>query len=344
MISLEWIWALVFLPLPWLYRYLLPVARHAEQSVLRVPFIQDFNRASTRRLVISRNRWLLWLGLLGWVCLVLAAARPQWIGDPIELPVSGRDIMLAVDLSGSMKTPDFVLGNREPVDRLTATKAVAGEFIKRRTGDRIGLILFGRQAYVQTPLTFDRETVGKLLNESVIGLAGRETAIGDAIGLAVKRFREMPAEVQEPVTPATSAPAKKHKPILILLTDGANTAGEVEPVQAAKYAAEEGLKIYTIGIGADEMIVPSIFGYRRENPSLDLDEETLTAIAKTTGGKYFRARDTQELEKIYKILDELEPVARETKSFRPKSSLYMWPLTLALCLGGLILLIKALKR
>jgi len=342
MISLEWTWAFAFLPLPWLIRYMLPVVKRGNESVLRVPFIQDFRQASTRQFVLQQSRGLLWLSALAWLCLVVAAARPQWLGRPIELPVSGRDILLAVDLSGSMNTRDFVLGKREPIDRLTATKAVAGEFITRRVGDRIGLILFGQQAYVQTPLTFDRETVRKLLNEAVIGLAGRSTAIGDAIGLAVKRIRDMPPPaVPHPGVEDNTPPPK---PILILMTDGANTAGEVSPLKAAKFAAEEGLKIYTIGIGADEIIVPSIFGYRRENPSLDLDEETLTAIAKTTGGKYFRARDINQLEKIYKMLDELEPVARESKSFRPRSSLFMWPLAMALSLGGLILLIKALKH
>jgi len=342
MISLEWIWVLALLPLPWLFRYILPVAKRGDEAVLRVPFIEDFTSASTRRFVLDQHRWLYWTATLAWLSLLVAAARPQWIGEPVDLPVSGRDILLAVDLSGSMKTRDFVLGNRDPVDRLTATKAVAGEFIKRRTGDRIGLILFGRQAYVQTPLTFDRDTVRKLLNEAVIGMAGRETAIGDAIGLAVKRIRDIPPAMQSQ-TSQTANTNHQQKPILILLTDGANTAGEVDPLQAAQFAAAEGLKIYTIGIGADEMLVPLIFGYMRDNPSLDLDENTLRAIAKATGGKYFRARDTQELEKIYHMLDKLEPVARESKTYRPKQALYMWPLIFALILGGIVLSVQAVK-
>ena len=338
MLTIEWMWALLFLPLPWLYRYLLPVAKAPDESVLRVPFIDDFKQVTSGGLVIKKDRAFFWLGLLAWACLVVAASRPQWVGDPIELPVSGRDIMLAVDLSGSMEMEDFVLGNSRRVDRLTATKAVAGEFIERRVGDRLGLILFGRRAYVQTPLTFDRETVKTLLYESAIGLAGKETAIGDAIGLAVKRFRDMPATNGEAQSAQTS------KPILILLTDGANTAGEVEPVKAAEFAAQEGLKIYTIGIGADQLVVPSLFGARRINPSADLDEETLTAIADKTGGKYFRARDTKELEKIYQLLDELEPIARESKSFRPKTSLYYWPLSVGLFLALAILLLITVRR
>ncbi|HEY5603609.1 MAG TPA: VWA domain-containing protein [Gammaproteobacteria bacterium] len=338
MLTIEWLWVLLLLPLPWLYRYALPVARTQDESALRVPFLDDFKTVTSGGLVQAKNNGLFWLAVLVWACLVLAAARPQWLGDPIELPVSGRDIMLAVDLSGSMEMEDFVLRNNQRVDRLTAIKAVAGEFIERRVGDRLGLILFGRQAYVQTPLTFDRKTVKILLDESVIGLAGKETAIGDAIGLAVKRFRDMQAA-------GSAAPdSEKSKPILILLTDGANTAGEVAPAKAAELAAQEGLKIYTIGIGADQVIVPSLFGARRINPSIDLDEGALTAIAEMTGGKYFRARDTRELEKIYQLLDELEPIARESKSFRPKTSLYFWPLSIALLLAMAIVLLMTLRR
>jgi Ca-activated chloride channel family protein len=234
--------------------------------------------------------------------------------------------MLAVDLSGSMEAEDFVI-NGQAINRLIATKIVAGEFIERRVGDRIGLILFGRNAYVQTPLTFDRKTVRTLLEESAIGLAGKETAIGDAIGLAVKRLR---ARGDEGVL---------ERKILILLTDGANTAGEVEPLKAAELAASAGLTIYTIGIGADEMIVRSLFGAQRVNPSRDLDEKTLTGIAEATGGRYFRARDIKALNQIYGLIDELEPIARETKQFRPQRSLLHWPLAAALLLAALVSLL-----
>ncbi|CAG1020650.1 partial hypothetical protein, partial [Patescibacteria group bacterium] len=235
--------------------------------------------------------------------------------EPIEQAVSGRDLMLAVDLSRSMEAQDFML-NKRPVDRLTAIKAIANEFIGRRVGDRIGLVLFGSQAYLQAPLTFDRKTVQILLNEAVLGLAGENTAIGDAIGLAVKRLKNQPA--------------KSH--VLILLTDGANTAGEVSPLKAAELAASSGLKIYTIGIGADEMIVPSLFGSRKVNPSVDLDENTLIKIAESTGGYYYRARNTQELDNIYKRLDELEPVEKDKQYFRPRTELYTYPLAASLLL------------
>ena len=326
MIHFDWIWAFLVLPLPYLLYKLLPAAPRQNEAALHVPFIHDFESVSEEKINTS-NKLILFIAIFAWLLLVIATARPQWLGEPVELPVSGRDLMLAVDLSGSMEVEDFKL-NGQLVDRLTATKAVASEFIKRRKGDRIGLILFGKKAYLQTPLTFDRQTVSTLLNESVIGLAGKETAIGDAIGLAVKRLEK----------------EEINSRVLILLTDGANTAGEVTPLKAAELAKQYQLKIYTIGIGADEMIVRSIFGSRRVNPSADLDEKTLTAIAKTTNGKYFRARNTQELEKIYQLLDELEPVEKETQNFRPTTALYFWPLAFSLCLSGLIILIRISSR
>jgi len=228
---------------------------------------------------------------------------------------------LAVDLSGSMEEQDFVI-NKRSVDRLTAAKGVASDFINRRAGDRIGLILFGTQAYLQTPLTFDRKTVMTLLNESVIGLAGDNTAIGDAIGLAVKRLKN----------------EQTNSRVLVLMTDGANTAGEISPLKAAELAAANHLKIYTIGIGADEMIVRSFFGSRKINPSVDLDEKSLIKIAESTGGQYYRARNTDELNNIYMRLDELEPVEKDKQYFRPRSELYYWPLSLALSLAAVIAL------
>ncbi len=321
MIHFEWPWLLLVLPLPWLLRRFLPPAS-VQQAALLVPFLADFESVAEGHVSMTQSRWPLWLALLGWLLLVLAAARPQWLGEPILLPQSGRDLLLAVDLSGSMQEDDFEIGGRR-VDRLTATKQVAGEFIQRREGDRIGLILFGAQAYVQAPLTFDRQTVLTLLYEAVIGLAGKETAIGDAIGLAVKRLQGVESQ----------------RRVLILLTDGANTAGEVTPLKAAELAAEKGLKIYTIGVGATEKEVRSLFGTRRVNPSRDLDEKTLSAIAKQTGGRYFRARNTQELQQIYRLLDELEPSEGEAISYRPRSALYPW-LLLAVLLICLPLLLR----
>lgn len=318
MIYFEWPWLIAALPLPLLVRWLLPQDSPQQQAALKVPFLEDFSVCAAQESMKS-TRWPLAFAAFAWILLVLAGMRPQWLGEPVEQTVSGRDLMLAVDLSGSMEEQDFIINNQR-VDRLTATKWVADDFIARRTGDRIGLILFGTQAYLQVPLTFDRKTVVTLLNESVISLAGEMTAIGDAIGLAVKRLRN-----QEDTSR-----------VLILLTDGANTAGEVTPLKAAELAAQHDLKIYAIGIGADEMIVRSFFGSRKVNPSMDLDEKTLTAIAEQTGGRYFRARNTEELEQIYDLLDQLEPVEKDKQYFRPRSELFHWPLAISLVLAGII--------
>ncbi|MEY3879918.1 MAG: hypothetical protein RIQ94_713 [Pseudomonadota bacterium] len=322
MIHFEWPWLLVVLPLPLLIRWMLPAHKPAEQSALKVPFLEDFSGGETKSISQTRQ-WPLWLAALAWLLLVIACTKPQWLGEPIEQAISGRDLMLAVDLSGSMEEQDFFI-NKKPVDRLTAEKSVAGEFINRRVGDRVGLILFGTQAYLQTPLTFDRKTVMTLLNEAVIGLAGDNTAIGDAIGLAVKRLKNEQANSR----------------VLVLMTDGANTAGEISPLKAAELAAAQHLKIYTIGIGADEMIMRSFFGNRKINPSVDLDEKTLIKIAESTGGQYYRARNTDELNNIYMRLDELEPVEKDKQYFRPRSELYFWPLSFALALAAVIALSK----
>ena len=326
MIEFVWPWMFLALPLPWFVRKFLPPAETARGAALRVPFLHELARPGDVAHLIH-HRWPLWFAFGAWLFIVGASSRPQWLGDPLALPVSGRDLVLAVDLSQSMRETDFQIQGRR-VDRLTATKWVANDFIARREGDRIGLILFGEQAYLQTPLTFDRDTVLTLLNEAQIGLAGRATAIGDAIGLAVKRLRNKEAG---------------HR-VLILLTDGANTAGEVDPLQAAELAAREGLTIYTIGIGADEMIVRGLLSSRRVNPSADLDEKMLRAIADRTGGRYFRARDTSELENIYQLLDELEPVERDPELFRPVIALFHWPLAVAIFLVALLMMFKLRER
>lgn len=319
MMHFAWPWLWLALPLPWVIRRFSPALNTLEQAALKVPFLDDFSAVQNQQVTQANRPWALWLASAAWCLLVLASVRPQWLGEPIEQGVSGRDLMLAVDLSGSMEEQDFIVNN-QAVDRLTATKSVANEFIERRVGDRLGLILFGTRAYLQAPLTFDRKTVQILLNEAFLRLAGDSTAIGDAIGLAVKRLQGQSTDSR----------------VLILLTDGANTAGKVSPVKAAEIAAQHQLKIYTIGIGADEMVVRSFFGSRKVNPSRDLDEKTLTAIAEKTGGRYFRARNTGELKQIYQLLDELEPVEKDKQFFRPRSELFFWPLGCALLLAAII--------
>jgi Ca-activated chloride channel family protein len=326
MITLAWPWLLTVLPLPLLVRLFFPPIERGRQAALRVPVLEDFAQLSAGQQRRPGRRWQLWAALIAWLLLVLAAARPQWLDDPIPLPIDARDLMLAVDLSGSMKERDFIIESQY-TDRLTATKWVAGDFIERRTGDRIGLILFGDRAYLQTPLTFDRQTVKRLLHESAIGLAGERTAIGDAIGLAIKKLKDKKAESR----------------VLILLTDGDNTAGVVPPEKAAELAQRNGLKIYTIGIGADRLAMQTLFGTQVFNPSRALNEKALKKIAEATGGRYFRARNTEELTKIYALLDELEPVAQEAQLFRPVRALYPWPLALALLLATIVIAAPLLR-
>ncbi|MEH6812152.1 MAG: VWA domain-containing protein [Motiliproteus sp.] len=316
MLSLDWPWLLLLLPLPWFVNRFYPAVAKQE-SALKVPFFQALSGAGGSQARTQSGRKLppaiLWLI---WLLLLVAAARPLWVGEPVPLASSGRDLMLAVDISGSMKAEDMQLEG-DMVNRLVAVKSVLGDFAERRKGDRLGLILFGTQAYLQTPLTFDHKTLQQLLNEAQIGFAGEKTAIGDAIGMSIKRLKERPQQSR----------------VLILLTDGANTAGKVEPLEAAKIAAQESVRIYTLGFGADEMLVRSLFGSRRVNPSADLDEDSLKAIAESTGGRYFRARDVEELQAIYQELDRLEPAPQADEVIRPQQSLFHWPLALAMLLS-----------
>ncbi|BAO44785.1 vWA domain-containing protein [Thiolapillus brandeum] len=315
MLEFAWPWLFLLLPLPLLVRLLPPVSR--PQAALKVPFLKDFEQLQSRLRRRSGGRSAaLWLAALAWLLLVAAAARPQWQGQPMPLPLEGRDLMLAVDLSGSMAEEDFMIG-RQRVDRLTATKIVAGNFIEKRKGDRLGLILFGEQAYLQAPLTYDLKTVKTLLEEAFINMAGQKTAIGDAIGLAIKRLRD-----------------KKGEKVLILMSDGENTAGQMDPLKAAELAAQEGLKVYTIGIGAD----PEADFFGMVTTRSALDEKTLRRIAQITGGRYFRARDTAELVAIYDAIDAMEPVENEKRFFRPVDELFQWPAGAALVLSlGLLL-------
>jgi len=318
-----WPWAFAALPLPLIFYLLLPAARSSAGKALRIPFFRelaDLNETGTKK----NFRGIKLLALLAWLLLVGAAARPQWIGEPVSMPISGRDLLLAIDISGSMKIEDMNL-NGEMVDRLTIIKKVAGDFIKRREGDRIGLILFGSRAYLQAPLSLDRKTINQFLQESMIGIAGKKTAIGDALGLAVKRLHERPGK----------------RKVLILLTDGANTSGTIEPLKAAELAQTDKVSIYTIGIGADRMVVNSFFGDRVVNPSSDLDEQSLQKIAALTGGRYFRARKVGDLEAIYDLLDKLEPVVSEDNSLRPVHELFPWPLGGALILAFIMIGLKA---
>lgn len=309
----QWPWVIALLPLPLLVRFAVP-GRPSQPDALRVPFFRTLESLNA-----EQKPYKSWRGLtatlcaVAWIFLITAAARPTWIGDPIPLPHEGRDLMLAVDISQSMDERDMRFSNGWG-SRIAAVKQVVGEFIDQRDADRLGLILFGERAYLQTPLTFDSETVRIQLHEAQLGFAGNATAIGDAIGVSVKRLRDRPAESR----------------VLILLTDGANTAGN-DPRAAAKIAAEANIRIHAVGVGAETRS-----GFGRMSGS-GLDEETLNFIANETGGKYFRARNPSELQSIYSYLDQLEP-APEELVYRPQKSLFHIPLAIAVFIYFFILL------
>ena len=320
MIHCVWPWAFVLLPVPFLVRWLLPSVRDQSSAALWVPFMSQLAGKSGR--IGSRGRWSLYLALLIWILLLAALSRPQWLSEPVDKPKSGRDMMLAVDLSASMETKDFIL-NEMAVDRLQAVKSVVTDFIKKREGDRVGLILFGTKAYVQSPLSFDLNSVAQLLDEAEIRMVGKMTAIGDAIGLAVKRLHARP----------------DNQRVLILLRDGNNTAGILPAARAAHFAALEGLTVYTIGIGAQYNT--GLLGNNKVNRAVILNETTLKAVAKLTGGRYFRAMDLAQLRDVYDVIDKREKVVSGAEYFHNVLELYHWPLAVALILSFMFALFKS---
>lgn len=314
MITFDWPQLFYLLPLPLLVYWFVPEKKR-QQTPLFMPFLHHRHIDSSNIAAGSNNKLSLLLLLCIWLLLICAAAKPVKVGEIVELPANGRDVLLAVDISGSMKIKDMELNNRE-VNRLTAVKHVVNNFIEERKGDRLGLILFGSNAYIQSPLTFDLKTVATLLNEAEIGFAGQETAIGEAIGLAIKRL----------------ANQEEGDRVLILLTDGQNTAGSVDPVKAAQLAKEQNVTIYTVGMGSDKTIRRGFFGMSSYNPSRDLDEKTLKTIADITQGRYFRARNPKELNDIYETINQLEAIEQEPEIFRPQQAVFYWPLGAAMLL------------
>jgi len=309
-IHFAWPWMVAFLPLP-LLSYALWPAAEARGSAVYLPFADGVAAVDAR--ASNGIAWRRLLYALVWSLLVLASMRPQWLGDPIPAPTSGRRLLLAVDVSGSMAIQDMAGGR----SRLQVVQEVAGRFIDHRRGDRVGLILFGTRPYLQAPLTADLQTVHRFLDDAVVGVAGTETAIGDAIGLAIKRLR------------ADGDTAALHETVMVLLTDGQNDAGVMPPLEAAHMAGETGLRIYTIGVGA--AAGEGYYGLSAGNT--DLDEGALRSIAQLTGGEYFRATDDSSLEQVYRRIDELEPTRGTRQWLRPRDEWFGWPLALALLIS-----------
>lgn len=316
-----WPWAWLMLPLPLLARLLPP--RPATGAALRAPWATRL-RPGAASPAAPAVRWI--LPLLAWVLLCAAAARPQMLGEVDTPPRQARQMLLAVDLSGSMSEPDMRLG-MQPVDRLTAAKAVISDFLQRRQGDRVGLLVFGQRAYMLTPLTLDLAAVREQLHDTVAGLAGRETALGDAIGLAVKRLRTQP----------------QGQRVLVLLTDGVNTAGVLEPLKAAELAAAEQVRVHTIAFGGSAEGF-TLFGVQVPVQGEEVDEDTLRQVADLTGGRFFRARDADELAGIYAELDRIEAVDVAGEPVRPRLEAYAWPLAAAVLLALLACIGPGLRR
>lgn len=310
MLDWQWPWLMVLLPLPLLIRHFVPAWRQ-EPEAIKVPFYNALIAAKK----VSDRRWLTLdagILILLWLLLIAAVARPVWYGDPVNVATSGRDLMIALDISDSMKIEDMQI-DEYYVTRIEAVKNVASEFIAKRIGDRIGLILFGQRSYMMSPLTFDRHSVITQLEEALPGFAGSSTAIGDAMGKAITLLRDRPSESR----------------VLVLMTDGSNTYG-TEPEEATRIATEADIRIHTIGVGGTRPYTVFADGRQMEvDPTRDLDEDALKGIAESTGGQYFRARDPVEMASIYGYINELEPVP-EDRMLRPQRSLYHWPLAGAL--------------
>jgi Ca-activated chloride channel family protein len=308
MLILAYPWLLILLPLPWLVRALLPPGRRQHASLM-VPFVDRLRQASGAGAVVMRaagDRGRMVFKTVLWTVLIVTLARPQWLEPAVIREVPTRDLLLLVDLSTSMGQEDFTNAAGVKVDRLTAVKEVLGDFLVRRQGDRAGLVVFGESPFLQAPFTVDLELSRLLLEESAIGMAGPRTAFGDAIGLGVNLFRE------------SDAPAKT----MIVLTDGNDTASRVPPVEAARIAAQEGIRIHTVAIGD-----PATVGEEK------LDEQTLRDVAETAGGSYFFGADRDGLAGIYRELDTIETRTVQTVSHRPRRDVYYWPLLMVLLLS-----------
>ncbi|AJR05212.1 VWA domain-containing protein [Photobacterium gaetbulicola] len=310
MLAFDYLAVVLLLPLPWVVRRF---AREVEPvSVLRLGRLPNDLDDS-----IHNSRVPMVLSIAAWLFLLSALARPVWLGEPISVPMEHRDVMLVVDLSGSMDIEDMNGGGGEAISRMTAMKSVLVDFVRRREGDRLGLVLFADHGYLHTPLTLDIRNLEQQIEQLTLGLVGYMTAIGEGVAIATKTFID------------SEAPQR----VMILLSDGSNTIGAVEPMAAAELAKDSNVTIYSIGLGAESMMVENAFGELHEtNPAWDLDESLLTEIAELSGGQYFRARNQDELAKVYSLIDGLEPISDAEQTWQPRYDLYPYPLFMTLLL------------
>ena len=319
MLEFAYPWAFLLLPLPFLVWKFMPPHRE-RVSALRVPFFDLFVEAmgleARAGAVVMRRRLIQMVaGIMVWSAIVTGLAKPEWVGDPIERTEAARDIMLAIDLSGSMDYRDFPGENEQTVSRFQAVQQVVAQFVADRESDRIGLIVFGDRAYLQLPFTRDLRTADGLVQLMEVGMAGPRTALGDAIGLSIHAFES--SEVDDRV--------------LILLTDGNDTASKMTPINASDIAKLNGIEIHTIGIGNSEATGED-----------KVDFATLEAIADRTGGRFFNAEDQAALTEVYREIDEATTADVRTQSWRPRSVLVFWPAGIAVAVVVLVYLILLL--
>ncbi len=309
-------WVLLLLPVPIFVWFLLPRVKVKLSMALKVPFFEAMAGIVEQEKRSASAQKLLVIPVIIWFLLVFSLAGPRWVGEPKPINREGYNIMMVLDLSQSMEINDMVLHGR-PVSRLLVVKRAAEQFVQDRSGDRIGLILFGTRAYLQTPLTYDKHSILMRIEDATAGLAGRTTSIGDAVGLAVKRLSDVPKEGR----------------VIILLTDGANNSGVLAPLKAAELARDDGIKIYTIGLGSEADSRAMTTDFFNQNMTAELDEDTLKKMADMTGGLYFRATDTESLQNVYRTINQLETVKQELASVRPQKEYYPWFVGVALLLS-----------
>ena len=319
MLKFEWPYLIFLLPLPlvlnYIYRLLTNTDAQNKNKItgLKLPFYDDILRSNNQALSALRPIFSLktLLKFMLWCSFILALMRPIWLGEPIQLPLPSHNIMMAIDISGSMQADD--MSSDQQVTRLDVVKKIGHQFIDQRKSDKIGLVFFGSAAFVSSPLTLDQDSLHSFLEKTQIGFAGQKTAIGDALGLAIKRINSDQADL-----------SNKNSSFIVLLSDGSNTSGEVEPLAAAKLAAENNIKIYTIGIGQVS-----------DNPldilsGISLNEAELKEIAQITQGQYFHATSKEALSKIYTQISQLEPNSNEIKTLRPEYEWFIYPLAVTL--------------
>jgi len=321
MYTLFYPWLLLLILLPPLLRIVLRPYRESRQAI-RVPWFQRMatlleQKPSAGAVIADTKILVLLFFWVLWILIVLALARPQFLEPPVSRVLPTRDLMLLVDLSGSMEAQDFTNAKGDRVDRLTAVKEVLDDFLTRREGDRVGLIVFGNAAFVQVPFTQDLEATRQLLEETAVRMAGPRTAFGDAIGLGITLFERSEVKYR----------------VMIALTDGNDTGSKVPPAQAAKIAQDNDIVIHVVGVGD-----PTTTGEEK------LDEEALTDVASTTGGRYFHAADRDQLEEIYTELDRIDTRPVDAETYRPRTDLFYWPLAAFMLLGLLFHLGLLIKR